>query len=123
MTDEQVVAITRLAREVGLAGIIATNTTVSRDGLLTDAATVEAAGPGGLSGPPLAARSLAVLKAIRAEVADPAFCVISVGGVATSDDVRERLAAGATLVQGYTAFIYEGPSWPLRINRDLSRHR
>ncbi|HWL01206.1 MAG TPA: quinone-dependent dihydroorotate dehydrogenase [Microbacteriaceae bacterium] len=121
MTDEQVVAITRLAREIGLAGIVATNTTVSREGLTTDPAIVAAAGAGGLSGPPLAARSLEVLRAIRAEAPDPAFCVISVGGVETAGDIRERLAAGATLVQGYTAFIYEGPSWALRINRELSR--
>ncbi|HWK19682.1 MAG TPA: quinone-dependent dihydroorotate dehydrogenase [Microbacteriaceae bacterium] len=121
MSDEQVAAITRLARELGLAGIIATNTTLSREGLRTPAAVVEAAGAGGLSGAPLAARSLAVLRVIRAEAPDTAFCVISVGGVETAADVRERLAAGATLVQGYTAFIYEGPGWARRINRELSR--
>jgi len=121
MTDEQVVAITRLALELGLAGIVATNTTVSRDGLATDPAIIAAAGAGGLSGPPLAARSLQVLGTIRAEAPDAGFCVISVGGVETAADVRERLAAGATLVQGYTAFIYEGPAWALRINRELSR--
>jgi len=121
MNDEQVVAITRLARELGLAGIVATNTTVSREGLRTDPVIVAAAGAGGLSGPPVAARSLEVLRAIRAEAPDAAFCVISVGGVETAADVSERLAAGATLVQGYTAFIYEGPAWALRINRELSR--
>lgn len=120
MTDEQVVAITRLARELGLAGIVATNTTVSRDGLATDPQVVAAAGVGGLSGRPLAARSLEVLAAIRSEAPDPAFCVISVGGVETAADVRARLDAGATLVQGYTAFIYEGPAWALRMNRALS---
>jgi len=123
MTDEQVVAITRLALELGLAGIVATNTTLSREGLATDPGVVAAAGAGGLSGPPLAARSLEVLRAIRAEVPDPAFCVISVGGVQTADELLERLAAGATLVQGYTAFIYEGPSWALRINRALAARR
>ena len=120
LTDDQVRRIAELAVELGLAGIIATNTTLSREGLVTDAAIVEAAGAGGLSGAPLAARSLAVLRIIRAAV--PAdFCVISVGGVDTASDVAERLAAGATLVQGYTAFLYRGPLWALSVNRGLAK--
>ncbi|MFZ2964322.1 MAG: dihydroorotate dehydrogenase (quinone), partial [Rhodoglobus sp.] len=92
----------------------------SRRGLRTPSAVVEAAGAGGLSGPPLAPRSLELLRLIRSVV--PAeFCVISVGGVETADDVQERLDAGATLVQGYTAFLYRGPSWARRINRGLTR--
>jgi len=122
LTDEQVERIARLAVELGLAGIIATNTTISRDGLRTDPAVVEAAGAGGLSGAPLAARSLEVLRLIRAVV--PAdLCVISVGGVETAEDVQERLDAGATLVQGYTAFLYRGPLWARQINRGLLRLR
>ena len=120
LTDDQVRRIAELAVELGLAGIIATNTTLSREGLVTDAAIVEAAGAGGLSGAPLAERSLAVLRIIRAAV--PAdFCVISVGGVDTASDVAERLAAGATLVQGYTAFLYRGPLWALSVNRGLAK--
>jgi len=77
---------------------------------MTRSPRVAAAGAGGLSGAPLKARSLEVLRLVRAEV--PAeFCVISVGGVETADEVAERLAAGATLVQGYSAFLYEGPLW------------
>lgn len=122
LTDEQVERIARLAVELGLAGIIATNTTISRDGLRTDPSVVEAAGAGGLSGPPVAARSLEVLRLIRAVV--PAeLCVISVGGVETAEDVQERLDAGATLVQGYTAFLYRGPLWARQINRGLLRLR
>ncbi|WP_020077383.1 quinone-dependent dihydroorotate dehydrogenase [Cryocola sp. 340MFSha3.1] len=122
LTDEQVERIARLAVELGLAGIIATNTTISRDGLRTDPSVVEAAGAGGLSGAPLAARSLEVLRLIRAVV--PAeLCVISVGGVDTAEDVQERLDAGATLVQGYTAFLYRGPLWARQINRGLLRLR
>jgi len=122
LTGEQVERIARLAVELGLAGIIATNTTISRDGLSTDASVVEAAGAGGLSGAPLAARSLEVLRLIRAVV--PAdLCVISVGGVETAEDVQERLDAGATLVQGYTAFLYRGPLWARQINRGLLRLR
>ncbi|RXZ86433.1 quinone-dependent dihydroorotate dehydrogenase [Agromyces atrinae] len=120
LTDDAVERIAKLAVRLGLAGIIATNTTISREGLRSSAAAVEAAGAGGLSGAPLAKRSLEVLRLIRASV--PAeLCVISVGGVDTADDVQERLDAGATLVQGYSAFIYRGPLWARSINRGLAR--
>ena len=98
------------------------STTISRDGLSTDASVVEAAGAGGLSGAPLAARSLEVLRLIRA-VVPPELCVVSAGGVETAEDVQERLDAGATLVQGYTAFLYRGPLWARQINRGLLRLR
>ena len=119
LPDEEVTAIALLARDLGLAGIIATNTTISRDDLRTEPAVVAAAGDGGLSGAPLRRRSLEVLRRVRAAVPDSDFCVISVGGVETGDDVQERLDAGATLVQGYTAFLYRGPLWARQINRRL----
>lgn len=120
LPDEEIIAIAEMAVSEGLAGIIAHNTTISRDGLLTDAADVEAAGAGGLSGAPLKQRSLEVLRLVRSVV--PAdFCVIAVGGVETPADVQERLDAGATLVQGYTAFLYRGPFWGREINRGLRR--
>ena len=122
LTDDEVERITQLALSIGLSGIIATNTTLSREGLTTPVETIEAAGAGGLSGAPLAARSLAVLRLIRSIV--PAdYCVISVGGVERAVDVAARLDAGATLVQGYTAFLYEGPLWAASINRGLARLR
>ena len=121
MDDEQAAAIARLAVELGLAGLVATNTTLSRGGLASDPALVEAAGAGGLSGAPLAARSLEVLRVVRRAVPDPAFCVVSVGGVRTAEDVARRLRAGATLVQGYTEFVYAGPLWARSINRGLAR--
>ena len=122
LTDDQVVKISELVVALGLAGIIATNTTISREGLATDPSVVEAAGAGGLSGAPLARRSLEVLRLIRRTV--PAeLCVISVGGVETAEDVQERLDAGATLVQGYTAFLYRGPLWARQVNRGLLRLR
>ncbi|MFS0854351.1 quinone-dependent dihydroorotate dehydrogenase [Microbacterium sp. 179-I 3D4 NHS] len=120
LPDEEITAIAELAVTEGLAGIIAHNTTVSREGLRTDPAVVEAAGAGGLSGAPLKARSLEVLRLVRAAVPED-FCVIAVGGVETASDVEERLAAGATLVQGYTAFLYRGPLWARQINRGLAR--
>ena len=120
LPDEEIAAIARLAVDEGLAGIISHNTTISRAGLRTDPAVVEAAGAGGLSGAPLKERSLEVLAVVKAAV--PAdFCVIAVGGVETADDVQKRLDAGATLVQGYTAFLYRGPFWARQINRGLRR--
>lgn len=120
LADDEIDAIAALAVDVGLSGIVATNTTIARDGLTTDAATVAAMGAGGLSGAPLRGRSIEVLRRVRAAV--PAdFCVIAAGGVDTADDVRERLAAGADLVQGYSAFVYRGPLWGRQINRGLAR--
>ena len=120
LADEEAVAIAELAVRLGLSGIIATNTTLSRENLVTDDAIVASAGAGGLSGAPLAARSLELLTLIRRTVPRD-FCVISAGGVETAADVAERLAAGATLVQGYTAFLYRGPFWAREINRGLAK--
>ena len=120
LPDDQVEAVARLAVDSGLSGIVATNTTISREGLATDPAVVDAAGAGGLSGAPLKRRALEVLRIVRATVPE-GFCVIAAGGIETADDVRERLAAGATLTQGYTAFLYRGPLWARAINRALAR--
>ena len=122
LTDDEVEAVARLAVDLNLAGLIATNTTLSRDGLRTAPAVVSAAGAGGLSGAPLRARSMQVLRVVRAAV-PASFAVISVGGVETAADVQERLDAGADLVQGYTAFLYRGPLWARQINRGLVRTR
>jgi dihydroorotate dehydrogenase len=118
LDDDGVRRIGGLVTELGLAGVIATNTTLSREGLTTPASVVEAAGAGGVSGAPLAARSLEVLRLLR-EVLPAEVCVISVGGVSSARDVAERLRAGATLVQGYTAFLYRGPLWARQVNRGL----
>ncbi|MEO6827302.1 MAG: quinone-dependent dihydroorotate dehydrogenase, partial [Microbacteriaceae bacterium] len=122
LLDDEVVHISELVLRLGLAGIIATNTTLSRAGLSTHPARVAEAGAGGLSGAPLAARSVQVLRLIRS-VLPAEVCVISVGGVQTATDVIERLDAGATLVQGYTGFIYHGPFWARAINRGLDQLR
>jgi dihydroorotate dehydrogenase len=105
--------IVAAARGAGASGLIATNTTSARDGLAA-AATIAAEQSGGLSGRPLRARALRFTERL-AEVAGPDLPVISAGGIATPDDVRDRLAAGARLVQLYTALIYEGPGLPGRL--------
>jgi dihydroorotate dehydrogenase len=120
LADEDVDAIADLAVELGLDGIIATNTTVSRGHLASPPAEVAAAGAGGLSGAPLKPRALHVLRRLRERVGDRLVLVAS-GGIETPEDAWERLEAGATLVQAYTGFIYGGPLWPRRIHRGLAR--
>ena len=110
LSDEDVDAVADLALELGLDGIVATNTTISRDGLVTPESQVAAMGPGGISGPPVADRALEVLKRLRGRVGD-SLVLIGVGGISTPKDAWERIAAGATLVQGYTGLIYGGLDW------------
>ncbi|HEX3295515.1 MAG TPA: quinone-dependent dihydroorotate dehydrogenase [Nocardioides sp.] len=118
LADEDVLAIGELARDRSLEGLIATNTTISRDGLRSPPAQVEAIGAGGLSGPVLRDRSVQVTRLLRSQ--DPRITLISVGGISSGHDVRERLKAGATLVQAYTGFVYGGPLWPRRVLRELA---
>src|SRR5690349_849240 len=120
LADADVDAVADLALELGLDGIIATNTTVSRDGLASPPAEVAAAGAGGLAGPPLRARALEVLVRLRARAGDR-LVLIAAGGIETPDDAWERLRAGATLVQAYTGFVYGGPLWPRRMHAGLAR--
>ena len=116
LADEDVLDIAKLAKQLGLAGIIATNTTISRSGLKTDQVAVDAMGAGGLSGAPLNRRSLEVLRLLRNAVGTD-MAIISVGGIETKEQVQKRIKAGATLVQGYTGFIYFGPLWARKLNR------
>ena len=120
LTDQHVDAVADLALELGLDGIIATNTTTGRDGLRSAADLVAAAGAGGLSGPPLRDRSLQVLRRLKARVGEDVV-LVAAGGIETADDAWDRLQAGATLVQAYTAFVYRGPFWAWRLQRDLGR--
>lgn len=119
VTNDQALRIAEMCQRIGVAGIVATNTTVSRAGLVTDPARVEAMGDGGVSGPPVAHRSLEILRLLRARLPRP-FALISVGGVETAAHVRGRIDAGADLVQGYTGFVYAGPGWARRITRGLN---
>ncbi len=119
LADADVLAVADLAVELGLDGIVATNTTISREGLASTPAEVERAGAGGLSGAPLRERALEVLRLLRERVG-PDLTIIGVGGITTAEDARARLEAGATLLQGYTAFVYEGAGWPRRLQRELA---
>jgi dihydroorotate dehydrogenase len=121
LADDDVLAVARLALELRLDGIIATNTTISREGLRTPEEDVEAIGAGGLSGAPVAPRSLDVLRLLHDAVGRD-LVLVSVGGISTPDQARERLDAGATLVQAYTGFVYGGPWWPRRTAAALAHH-
>ncbi len=118
LADADIDAVADLALELALDGIIATNTTISRTGLVTPEAHVTALGAGGLSGAPLKQRSLAVLKRLRARVGTK-LLLVAVGGIESADDAWDRIRAGATLVQAYSAFIYGGPTWPKQVQRGL----
>ena len=119
LSDEDVDAVADLAVELGLAGIVATNTTIGRESLATPADEVERIGAGGLSGPPVADRSLEVLRRLSARVGDR-LTLISVGGIETVDQAWERICAGASLLQVYTGFIYGGPVWLAELHRGLA---
>jgi dihydroorotate dehydrogenase len=120
LADGDVDAIADLALELGLDGIIATNTTIARAGLVSDPALVEAAGAGGLSGAPLRARSLEVLGRLYTRTGDR-LVLIAAGGIETADDAWDRITAGATLIQAYTGFIYGGPAWPRQLQDGLAQ--
>ncbi|MCX4702304.1 quinone-dependent dihydroorotate dehydrogenase [Streptomyces sp. NBC_01352] len=119
LADEDVDAVADLAVELGLDGIIATNTTIARDGLglTSEAGLVKETG--GLSGAPLKARSLEVLRRLYARVGDR-ITLVGVGGIENAEDAWQRILAGATLVQGYSAFVYEGPFWARAIHKGLA---
>ncbi|MGZ8179654.1 quinone-dependent dihydroorotate dehydrogenase [Williamsia sp. SKLECPSW1] len=120
LSDEDVDAIADLAVDLGLDGIVCTNTTIGRSGLRTDAEEVGRMGAGGLSGAPLADRSLEVLRRLYARVGDR-LPLVSVGGIETADQAWERIRAGASLLQGYTGFIYGGPMWIRDIHDGLAQ--
>ncbi|MFI6289669.1 quinone-dependent dihydroorotate dehydrogenase [Streptomyces sp. NPDC051018] len=117
LADEDIDAVADLAVELGLDGIIATNTTVSREGLLSPHALTKETG--GLSGAPVKERSLEVLRRLYARVGDR-ITLVGVGGIENAEDAWQRILAGATLVQGYSAFIYEGPFWSRAVHQGLA---
>ena len=99
-------------------GVIATNTTISREGLETEKKELDDIGTGGLSGKPLAKRSTEIIRKLRAALGKD-FPIIGVGGIMTPADAVEKLQAGADLIQVYTGFIYEGPEFIKRINKEI----
>lgn len=120
LTVTQLDDIVEILRESGTDGVIATNTTISREGLATSKKTVDRIGAGGLSGKPVRERSTEVIAYLRAKLG-PGYPIIGVGGIMKPEDAIEKLKAGADLVQIYTGFIYEGPGFVKRILREVIR--
>ncbi|WP_238422385.1 quinone-dependent dihydroorotate dehydrogenase [Gordonia sp. 'Campus'] len=120
LVDDDIDAVADLAVELGLAGIVATNTTIGREGLRTPQDRVREIGAGGLSGPPVADRSLTVLRRLYGRVGGR-IALVSVGGIESADQAWERICAGADLLQVYTGFIYGGPVWLHELHAGLAQ--
>ncbi len=118
LTDSQLDDIIEIVDESKIAGVIATNTTISREGLVTDKNRVAEIGAGGLSGKPVRERSTEVIRYLATK-SNKSFPIIGVGGIHSEKDALEKLDAGADLIQLYTGFIYEGPSLVKRINQAI----
>ena len=118
LTNEQLDEIIEIVHETKIAGLIATNTTINREGLITPSSEVEAMGAGGISGKPLTKRSTEVIRYIHTK-SKGSIPMIAVGGIHTAQDALDKLDAGATLVQLYSGFIYEGPGLIKEINQAL----
>ena len=121
LSDSELDDIIDLVQETGIAGVIATNTTISREGLQMDEARVQEMGPGGLSGAPVSERSTEVIRYLHTK-SGGSFPIIGVGGICSGVDAQEKLDAGASLVQVYSGLIFEGPGLIRRINRHLLQH-
>ncbi len=119
LTKEQLDDIVSIVIEIKLDGLIATNTTIDRSNLNTSSARIEEIGAGGLSGRPVRDRSNEVIRYLR-EALGSEFPIIGVGGIMTPQDGVDKIKAGATLIQIYTGFIYEGPGFVKRINKALA---
>jgi dihydroorotate dehydrogenase len=118
LTDAQLDDIIEIVQEVRLDGVIATNTTISRDGLKTSNDRIESIGAGGLSGKPVKARSTEVIRYLATK-SNKAFPIVGVGGIHSAEDALEKMDAGADLVQLYTGFVYEGPKLVKDINKAI----
>ncbi|QNH62772.1 quinone-dependent dihydroorotate dehydrogenase [Hymenobacter sediminicola] len=122
LTDTQLDDILLIARETKLSGLVATNTTISREGLQTPAGHVASLGAGGLSGRPLRQRATEVIRYLHRH-SQGGLPIIGVGGIHSAADALEKLDAGASLIQLYTGFVYEGPGLIKRINQQLARRQ
>jgi dihydroorotate dehydrogenase len=122
LTREQLNDVVEILKSTGIDGVIATNTTISREGLTTLPADVQEIGNGGLSGKPLSVKATDVIRYLRQQLG-PSFPIIGVGGIMSAADAVEKINAGADLVQLYTGFIYEGPGFAKEINMELEKLR
>jgi dihydroorotate dehydrogenase len=122
LNNKQLDETMEIVERLKLDGIVATNTTISREGLLTPEEEIRAIGKGGMSGAPITARSLEVVRYIH-QKSEGKLPIIAVGGIMRVEDALNMLDAGATLIQIYTGFIYEGPALARRINRAILKRK
>ncbi|HTL82751.1 MAG TPA: quinone-dependent dihydroorotate dehydrogenase [Bacteroidia bacterium] len=122
LTNEQLNDIIEIVNETKIDGVVATNTTISRAGLQTPPSELQTIGAGGLSGKPLGKRSTEVIRYLS-EKSNKAFPIIGVGGINSAEDAIEKLEAGASLVQVYTGFIYQGPGIAKKICKEIVRRK
>lgn len=122
LSNEQLDDIVEIVQETKLDGLIATNTTIDRSGLSTDASKVEAIGAGGVSGKPVTKRSTEVIAYLHKK-SGGSFPIIGVGGISSAEDAIDKIKAGASLVQVYTGYVYEGPALISKINKGILAHR
>lgn len=118
LNNQQLDDIVEIVIGLNIDGVIATNTTISREGLSTDQSVIKKIGPGGLSGRPLKDKATEVIRYLNKK-SNGAFPIIGVGGINSAEDAIEKLQAGASLVQIYTGFVYQGPSLVRKINRAI----
>ncbi len=121
LSDRQLDEVVEIVKETGIAGIVATNTTIERKNLRTDIEKVKRIGEGGLSGKPLRERSTQIIAYLRQQLG-PDFPIIGVGGIHSPRDALEKLRAGASLIEIYTGYIYEGPAMVKRIKKHLVKN-
>ena len=121
LTNEQLDDIIEIVEEIKLDGVIATNTTISRENLKTNKDTIDEIGAGGLSGKPVKKRSTEVIRYLSTK-SNKSFPIIGVGGIHSAEDALEKIEAGADLIQLYTGFIYEGPSLVKKINKAILKN-
>jgi dihydroorotate dehydrogenase len=121
LTASQLDDVIEILQETGTKGVIATNTTISREGLLTSVEEITKIGAGGLSGKPLKDRSTEVIRYLRVKLG-PDYAIMGVGGIISTMDAVEKIKAGADLIQIYTGFVYEGPEFVKKINWEIIRH-
>lgn len=121
LTNEQLNDIVEIIQEVKIDGLIATNTTISREKLKATSYQLDEIGAGGVSGKPLTKRSTEVIRYLH-QRSNGSFPIIGVGGIHSPEDAMEKLNAGAALVQVYTGFIYEGPGLVKRINKEILKN-
>jgi dihydroorotate dehydrogenase len=122
LTKEAIVEIVEVIKETGIDGVIATNTTISREHLNTSSTEINTIGAGGLSGKPLTKKSTEIISQLR-NLLGNSYLIMGVGGIHSATDAKEKLAAGADVVQLYTGFIYEGPSLVKKINKKLLKRK